>query len=292
MELLVQQLANGIMTGAIYVLMAIGIVISLNVLRVVNLAHGQAIMLGGFFTFFLAGVYRINLFLTLIIVFIAVGIIYIGIERVVLRTIRQKRIPMLVASTAMLGVALTIDEIARRVWGVETRMIQIGFGSQSIVIGGVYFTVLRLTIFLTCLACMALLILFIYRTKIGKSLRAIAQDVEVSALVGINVDSGMRLGFFISAGLGAVAGALMAQMIPIQFNMGLPIMFRSAAIVVVGGITSISGCLVSGLILAMGEAMVTGYLGAEYRDLFFFGALVLILLVRPAGLMGREIVRE
>jgi branched-chain amino acid transport system permease protein len=219
-------------------------------------------------------------------------LIYIIIERAVLHTIRKKRIPMLVASTAMLGVALTIDEIARRLWGVETRMIQLGFGSQSIVIGGVYFTVLRLTIFLTCLACMALLILFIYRTKVGKSLRAIAQDIEASALVGINVDSGMRVGFFVSAGLGAIAGALMAQMIPLQFNMGLPIMFRSAAIVVVGGITSISGCLVSGLILAMGEAMVTGYLGAEYRDLFFFGALVLILLVRPAGIMGKEIVRE
>ena len=199
---------------------------------------------------------------------------------------------MLVASTAMLGVALIIDEIARRLWGVDTRMILTGFGSQSIVIGGVYFTVLRLTIFLTSLLGIALLLLFIYRTKLGKSLRAIAQDIEASALVGINVDSGMRVGFFISAGLGAVAGALMAQMIPIYFNMGLPIMFRSAAIVVVGGITSISGCLVAGFILAMVEALVTGYLGAEYRDLFFFGALVLILLVRPAGLMGREIVRE
>jgi branched-chain amino acid transport system permease protein len=292
MELLVQQLANGIMTGSIYVLMAIGIVISLNVLRVVNLAHGQAIMLGSFFTFYLTGVYGLNLFLTLIIIFIAVGIIYIGIERVVLHTVRQKKIPMLVASTALLGVALTIDEIARRLWGVETKMILAGFGSQSIVIGGVYFTVLRLTIFLTSLFGIALLLLFIYRTKIGKSLRAIAQDVEVSALVGINVNSGMRVGFFISAGLGAVAGALMAQMVPIYFNMGLPIMFRSAAIVVVGGITSISGCLVAGFILAMGEALVIGYFGAEYRDLFFFGALVLILLVRPAGLMGKEIVRE
>lgn len=199
---------------------------------------------------------------------------------------------MLVASTAMLGVALTIDEIARRLWGVDTRMILIGFGSQSIVIGGVHFTVLRLTIFLTSLFGIALLLLFIYRTRLGKSLRAIAQDIEASALVGINVDSGMRVGFFISAGLGAVAGALMAQMVPIYFNMGLPIMFRSAAIVVVGGITSISGCLVAGFILAMGEALVTGYLGADFRDLFFFGAMVLILLARPAGLMGREIVRE
>jgi len=292
MELLVQQLANGIMTGAIYVLMAVGIVISLNVLRVVNLAHGQAVMLGGFFTFFLAGVYGLNLFLTLIIVFIAVGLIYIGIERAILRTVRRKRIPMLVASTAMLGVALAIDEIARRLWGVETRMILTGFGSQSIVIGVVHFTVLRLTIFLTCLACVALLLLFIYRTKIGKSLRAIAQDIDAAALVGINIDSGMRVGFFISAGLGGAAGALMAQMVPVYFNMGLPIMFKSAAIVVVGGLTSISGCLVAGFILAMVEALVTGYLGAEFRDLFCFGALILILLVRPAGLMGREIVRE
>lgn len=292
MELLVQQLANGVMTGAIYVLMAIGLVISLNVLRVVNLAHGQAVMLGGFFTFFLAGVYGLNLFLTLIIVFIAVGIIFIGIERVVLRTVRQKRIPMLVASTAMLGVALAIDEIAKRLWGVETRMIQTGFGSEMIIIGGVHFSVLRLTIFLTCLASIALLLLFIYRTKRGKSLRAIAQDIDASALVGININSGMRLGFFISAGLGAVAGALMAQMIPIVFNMGLTIIFKSAAIVVVGGLTSISGCLVAGFILGIVEALITGYLGMEFRDLFFFGAMVLILLVRPQGLMGREIVRE
>lgn len=280
------------MNGAIYVLMAIGIVISLNVLRVVNLAQGQAIMLGGFLTYFLNGVYGLNLFLTLIVVFIVVGIVFIGVERVVLRTVRQKKIPMMVATTALLGVALFIDEIARRLWGVDTMMIQVGFGGQSIIIGGVYFTVLRLTIFLTCLASMTLLLLFIYRTKMGKSLRAIAQDIDASALVGIDINSGMRVGFFISAGFGAMAGALMAQMIPVYFNMGLPIMFRSAAIVVVGGITSISGCIVAGLILAMGEALVIGYLGTEFRDLFFFGALVLILMVRPAGLLGKEIVRE
>jgi branched-chain amino acid transport system permease protein len=292
MELFVQQLANGIMSGAIYVLMAIGIVISLNVLRVVNLAHGQAIMIGGFLTYFLTGVYGLNLFLALIIVFIAVGIVFIGVERVVLHTVRQKKIPMMVATTALLGVALFIDEIAYRLWGVDTRMIQAGFGSQSIIIGGVYFTVLRLTIFLTCLASIALLLFFIYRTRIGKSLRAIAQDEDASVLVGINIDSGMRMGFFISAGMGAMAGALMAQMIPVYFNMGLPIMFRAAVIVVVGGITSISGCLAAGFILAIGEALVVGYLGTEFRDLFFFGAMVLILLIRPAGLMGKEIVRE
>jgi len=280
------------MMGSIYVLMAVGVVISLNVLRVVNLAHGQAVMLGGFITFYLAGVLRLNLFLTMIVAFIIVGLIFIVVEKAVLRTVRRKRIPMLVASTAMLGVALVIDEIARHIWGVETRFVQVGFGSQGITLGSVHFTVLRLTIFLTSLACLGFLLLFIYRTKTGKSLRAIAQDIDASALVGINIDNGMSLGFFIAAGLGAVAGALMSQMIPVYFNMGLTIMFKSAAIVVVGGMTSISGCFVAGFILAIVEAMVIGYLGTGFRDLFFFGALVLILLLRPAGLLGKEIVRE
>lgn len=291
MELLVQQLANGLMTGSIYVMVALGIIITLNVLHVANLAHGAFVMLGGFVTYFLMSLYGINFFVALIVSFIVVGIFSVVVEKLVVRPCRLKGLSILVASVALVGVAFTIDEVASLLWGLDSRMVPVPFGGQPIIIWGIHLSVLRLVIPFIGIVSIILLVLFIYKTKMGRALRAVAQEQEAASLVGINIDNTMSLGFAISCGLAAVGGGLLVQMIPIYTHIGLALIFKIFAIVIIGGLTSLPGAIATGYLLGIGEAMVSGYIGTGYRELFFFAAMMLILVIRPSGLLGRPLLR-
>jgi branched-chain amino acid transport system permease protein len=291
MEVLIQQLVNGFLMGSIYVLIALGMVIILNVLHVINFAHGQFAMIGAFLAFFLMSLYNVNFFLVLIAAFIVGGAISFVYERLVCRPSRLKKQPMLVAGIATVGVAIVLDEIACLLFGTDDRMLRVPFGGHPIVIGDIQFSLLRLLIPVLGLSLMALTMLFIYKTKTGASLRAIAQEPEAASLVGIDADKAMSLAFFLSCGLAAVAGAFFTQMIPIDAYMGLPLSLRAFAILTVGGLMSLPGAIATSYILGIGEALVSGYIGAAWKDIFFFGIMVLILLIRPKGLFGKRLVK-
>jgi len=130
------------------------------------------------------------------------------------------------------------------------------------------------------------LILFLYKNRVGRSLRAVSQDSEAASLIGINVDNALSIGFMVSVALAAIAGAFLAQMMPIDPYMGLTMSLKGFAIIIVGGMMSLRGAILAGFILGIGEVMVSGYIGSSYKELFFFAAMVLVLLVKPSGLFG------
>jgi branched-chain amino acid transport system permease protein len=181
---------------------------------------------------------------------------------------------------------MVVEEVMVLLFGMNPKSIQTAFGTQSITIGFLQLSMMRLLIPILVVVLVILLMLFLYKTYTGKALRAVAQDSEAAALQGINVDSAMTLGFVISCGLAALAGTFLAQMMPVDPYMGLQISLKGFAIIIVGGMMSMWGAIVASYLLGIGEVLVSGYIGANYKDIFFFGAMVLILLIRPSGIFG------
>jgi branched-chain amino acid transport system permease protein len=289
MEVFLQQLTNGIIMGSIYALLAMGLVLVMVVQRIANFAHGQYAMFGAFLCLFLMNQYSTNFFLSLIASFVVIAILAFVIAKLLLHPMVTGSIPFISAAIAMCALALIFDEVAAFTIGTDIHMVSSPFGAQTIIIGGVHLTLLRLLIPFIGAALIILLMLFIYKTKTGAALRAVAQDMRAASFLGIDVETIMIIGFIISCGLAAISGALIAQTRPIISLMGMPLSFKGFAIIIVGGITSLPGAILSSYILGIGESLIAGYVGPAWQDLFFFGGLFLILVIRPSGLLGRKV---
>ncbi len=286
MDFFLQQLANGIMMGSIYVLIAMGLVIILSMMDIVNFAHGQLAMLGAYITILIMNMYGANFFVSIIVGFLALGVLAYAIEKGIIRPTRKKKLPLLIAGIATVGLALVVEEIAIMLFGRTSQSVFAPFGANPVSLGIIQLSLIRLLIPFFAAAVIVLLMFFLYRTKIGRALRAVSQDSEASALQGINVDDMLSIGFIISVGLAGVAGVFLAQMRPIDPYMGLIISLKGFAIIIVGGMMSLPGAITAAYLLGIGEVMVTAYIGANWADLFFFAAMVLVLLVRPTGIFG------
>jgi len=288
MEFLIQQLANGIMMGSIYVLLALGLVIILSMMDIVNFSHGQLAMLGAYVILFLMNIYHIPFFLGLIVTFLIIGILAFLIEKAIIRPTRLKKLPLLIAGITTVGLAMIVEEVAQLIFGMNARSILSPFAAEPVNLGIIQMSLMRLLIPIFVVILVIALMLFLFRTNAGRALRAVSQDSEAAALQGIHVDSAMTLGFVISCGLASLSGAFLAQMMPIDPYMGLLISLKGFAIIIVGGMMSLYGAIVASYLLGIGEVLVSGYIGANYKNLFFFGAMVLILLLRPSGLFGGD----
>jgi branched-chain amino acid transport system permease protein len=286
MDFFLQQLANGIMMGSIYVLIAMGLVIILSMMDIVNFAHGQLAMLGAYITILIMNIYGASFFVSIIVGFLALGVIAYAIEKGIIRPTRKKKLPLLIAGIATVGLALVVEEIATMLFGRTSQSVFDPFGANPVSLGIIQLSLIRLLIPFFAAAVIVLLMFFLYRTKIGRALRAVSQDSEASALQGINVDDMLSIGFIISVGLAGVAGVFLAQMRPIDPYMGLIISLKGFAIIIVGGMMSLPGAITAAYLLGIGEVMVTAYVGANWADLFFFAAMVLVLLIRPTGIFG------
>jgi len=286
MEFLLQQLANGVMMGSIYVLIAMGLVIILSMMDIVNFAHGQLAMLGAYVTILIMNMYGINFFFSIIIVFAVLGVIAYILEKGVVRPTRKKKLPLLIAGIATVGMALVIEEVAILLFGRTSQSVFNPFGATPVSLGVIQLSLIRLLIPFFVAILVLLLMLFLYRTKVGRALRAVSQDSEATALQGINVDNILSIGFIVSVGFAGLAGVFLAQMRPIDPYMGLIISLKGFAIIIVGGMMSLPGAIAAAYLLGIGEVMVSAYIGANWADLFFFTAMVIVLLVRPKGIFG------
>ena len=286
MEFFVQQLANGIMMGSIYVLIALGLVLILSMMDLVNFSHGQMVMVGGYIILLLMNVWQVHFFIGIFLTFVSIAVIAFVIEKLVIRPTRLNKLPLLIAGIATVGLAMVIEEVMVFLFGMNPRAIREAFGTQSISIGYLRLSMMRLLIPALVIFLVIGLMLFLYKTYTGKSLRAVAQDSEAAALQGINVDAAMTLGFVISCGLASLAGTFIAQMMPLDPYVGLQMSLKGFAIIIVGGMMSLWGAIMASYLLGIGEVLISGYLGAHYKEIFFFGAMVLILIIKPSGLLG------
>ena len=293
MENLLQQLLNGVTWGSIYALIALGYTMVYGVLRLINFAHGEIYMVGamtGYYAaraFCVAGEPSIHGLVRVLLASMAVcALLGALIERVAYRPLRNagRLAPLITA----IGVSLLLQNAGQLVFGADPKFFPALVRSEELVrVGGVALSNVQLTVLLTALVLMAGLQWIVRRTRFGRAMRAVSYDAPAAALMGVPVDRVILGTFVLGSVLAAAAGILVGLSNPkIDPLMGLMPGLKAFVAAVLGGIGSVPGAMVGGIVLGVIETFVTAYLSSTYRDAIAFVILVLILLYRPTGLFG------
>ena len=296
-----QQLANGIAWGSIYALIALGYTMVYGILRLINFAHGDVYMVGAFAAYFLAkalGVGGIGhasplwaavVLLGSMAICAALGVL---IELLAYRPVRRSsRITALITA---IGVSLFLENAGILIFGPDPKFFPQVIAPRTIRLAeGVLVTNHQITVVLVSLVLMVALTLFIQRTRTGKAMRAVAFNRDAASLMGIPVDRIITITFAIGSALAAAAGFLVGLTNPkIEPLMGIMPGIKAFVAAVLGGIGSIPGAMIGGLLMGISEYMVVGYISSTYRDAIAFVILIVVLLIRPAGLLGRNVTEK
>jgi branched-chain amino acid transport system permease protein len=292
-ENLLQQLLNGITWGSIYALIALGYTMVYGVLKLINFAHGEVYMMGamtGYYTARWLGLGRepslVGLAEVLAISMLACGLLGALIERVAYRPLRAagRLAPLITA----IGVSLLLQNGGQLVFGADPKFFPALLRSSEIArVGGIALSNIQLVVLVTAVGLMAALQFVVHRTRFGRAMRAVSYDAPAAALMGVPVDRVILGTFVLGSMLAAAAGILVGLSNPkIDPLMGLMPGLKAFVAAVLGGIGSVPGAMVGGLLLGVIETLVTAYLSSTYRDALAFVVLVVILLYRPTGLFG------
>ena len=289
-----QQLLNGVFIGSIYALFAIGFTLVFGILDRLNLAHPAVFAVAAFVGIELVEVGGLSLWLTLPLVFIIGGVLGLIIEVVAFRPLKSRpdaHFAGLISSIALAGVFIALLQWR---YGASTRRFPAGtFPDTRFEFLGAQVTLLQVLILVISIALMVALTILVRKSRLGRAMRAIAENPTAARVLGINVDRVTATTFAISSALGAVAGALFAMNVnSAQLGMGTAIELKGLAVIIVGGMGSLPGALIGGLLLGLAEVFAIQYVGASWRDMVAFGLLFLILVLRPQGLFGARRVRE
>jgi branched-chain amino acid transport system permease protein len=281
MELFAVQVLNGLVTGSIYSLVALGLTLIYGTMQVPNFAHGHLYMLGAYVTFSLVAFAGLNYWTATIAAMLVLATIGVALERLVFRPLRHA--PHLNSMIAAVGVMLFFEGIAQRVWGEDFRRMPSPYDTV-VSFAGLSISAHRLILVVAAVLVMTALLLFLTRTTAGFAIRATAQDREGALLVGIEIDRVAMATFALSAAIASVAGSLVAPISLIYPAMGALVTLKAFAIVVLGGMGSVTGALAGGYLLALAESLGGTYVSADYQDLVAFLMLVLVFSFRPSGL--------
>jgi len=305
-DYLVQQLANGVLLGSVYGLIALGYTMVYGILKLLNFAHGEVYMFGAFI-----GLGVLNTFggptglsvavplviaLMLLAAMVGCGVLGVAIERVAYRPLRNA--PRIAPLISALGVSFFLQSTALLVFGAEYRnyetyeFIDISGGLH---VGPLNISVVRIFVIVTTVALMVSLTLFVARTRLGKAMRATAYDREAAEMMGIDIDRVIVVTFFLGSALAGAAGVMVGMVFYQVFHlMGFTAGLKAFTAAVVGGIGSIPGAMLGGLLIGLAEALATGYLpqGSTFQDLWVFVLLIVVMLVRPTGLLGKADIKK
>ena len=292
MDIFLQQVINGLSLGAIYALIALGYTMVYGVLRLINFAHGDVYMLGAFAGYFLANAMNLDaepsilgaILVTMGSMAICAGI-GVVIERFAYRPVRQhSRLTSLITA---IGVSLLLEYGGQVVFTANPRFFPQMIKSETYAIGNVQITNQSLLIIVVSIILMFGLEFIVHKTKIGKAMRAVSHNLSVAKLMGINTDFVIAFTFALGSALAAAAGVMVALAIPkIDPLMGLMTGLKAFVAAVLGGIGSIPGAMLGGMIIGLMETWIGSTSYSTYRDAVAFGVLILILIVRPSGIMG------
>lgn len=286
--MLEQQLVNALSLGCVYALFALGFTLIFGVLGVINLSHGAVFMVGAYAA--IEAILRLGLPLwaALAFAFVACGLLGLMIDFLVLRPLRARNAPHLIPMIATIGVAIILNNGVQGLFGAENLRFPDGVvSSDAMTLAGLHITSVELGIILVSFALMAVLMVALKKTQLGRALRAIAESPKAAYLLGINVEGLFFLTSFAAAGLGGLAGVLIGLYSNAVFPlMGQPILHKGIAVIILGGMGDIRGAMLGGLFLGFAEVLSVAYIGSTMRDAVAFGLLFLVLLVRPKGLFG------
>lgn len=282
--LLPQVIINGVTLGTNYILMALGFTLIFGVLRIVNFAHGEFYMLGAFFVLTAIVKFEINYLLAAIIAVIAIGLLGYLTEEVIFRRFRDKELEGMIIA---LGLSILLQNLGLVTWGPYDLSIPPVF-TGVLKIGTLFYPMERLMVVLLSFLLMAGFYLFLKKTKMGLAIQAIAQDTEIARVQGMRINRLYPLAFALGTGLAAAAGAVIGPLFQLNPWMGIMPQVKAFIVVILGGIGSIPGAFLGGLILGLAESFVSTYASKALADLLGFILVIGILLFRPSGLFGRS----
>lgn len=285
---MLQVLINGLILGSAYALIALGLTMVFSIMRVVNFAHGQMFMLGGFVMYYLYGQFGLPFFAALVCAGIALGLVGVLFNRFlfqpVLGSATREENSMLMA----VGTALLLENLALTLFGEKHRGVPaVVEGVMIFGDGEAYLPHANLLVASVAVACIAALLLFVQFTKPGRALRAVAQDKEAAILQGVNVKRVTTLGFAIGAGLAGIAGALLVTLYGVNTGVGTNISTKAFVMIMIGGAGVTSGAIVGGFALGMAEAIGYDLLPSSLTYLLIFTGMIVFLIFKPNGLFGK-----
>jgi len=282
LDILLQPLVYGLQIGLTYVLLALGLTVIFSIMNVLNLAHGEFYMLGAFTVFYINGLLKVNYFLALIMSVVVVAVVGIFFERIFFRPARGDVVPTVIVG---IGLMWLLQTAAQLLFGAQPR------GMKEVFQGSVSFLNMnisdsRIAAGIISILLVSVVYLFIYKTKQGKAMQAVAQDREAAMSLGIDVGKIGTLGFALGCGLAGAAGGLMAPIFFIEPTMGTTTLIKSLCIIILGGVGSIPGAALGGIILGIIESYGQTFLGYSATT-FPFLIILFILVFKRTGLMGR-----
>jgi branched-chain amino acid transport system permease protein len=281
-----QQVVNGLTVGSIYALVALGYSMVYGVLQIVNWAHADVMMIGTFIGLTLVSVLHIPVIAMIVLAAAATAALGMGVERIAYRPIKvNRRMAVLVSA---LGMSVFLQNFAQLVWGSGSKPLQI-FTRKTFTAGTVTFTNLQIIITLITFLILFILYILVYKTKIGVAMRACSTSIENAKLMGINsnliISATFGLGSFIAGIGGVLIGAYYNSVYP---TMGYLLGMKAFAAAILGGIGSIPGAVIGGYLIGLIESLGAGYLSSNYRDAYSFIVMIVILGLRPSGIMGAK----
>ena len=284
------NLINGLSLGSVYAIIALGYTMVYGIAKMLNFAHGDIIMVGGYVCFCAVNYLGLPTGIGVLLSIVACTVLGIVIERLAYKPLRNA--PSLDVLITAIGVSYFLQNAALLIWGSDTKSFPsvVNLPSLSLFDGQLVISAITVITVLTGIVVMIGLTMFTGKTRMGKAMRACSEDRGAATLMGINVNSTISLTFAIGSGLAAVAGVLMCSAYPtlIPTTGSLP-GIKAFTAAVIGGIGSIPGAFVGGLVLGVIEIFAKAYVGTQLADAIVFGVLIVVLLVKPSGLLGKTV---
>jgi branched-chain amino acid transport system permease protein len=303
MDTFIQQIINGLVLGSVYALVALGYTMVYGIINLINFAHGDVLMVGALVSWTVVTALAdsgmpgwLIMLISLICAIVICMALNFTIEKVAYRPLRNA--PRLAPLITAIGVSLMLQTIAMIVWKPNPKPYPLLLPTDPIAIGGAVISVTQVLILATTAVMLSGLLWLVHRTKLGRAMRATAENPRVAALMGVRPDMVISATFIIGAALAAVAGVMWAANYgTVQHSMGFLPGLKAFTAAVMGGIGNLTGAMVGGVLLGLIEAIGAGYLGqltggvlgSHYADIFAFIALILVLTLRPSGLLGERV---
>lgn len=289
-DLLIRQLINSLNTGSIYALVAIGYTMVYGIIKLINFAHGEIMMFGSYFAFVIATSLPIDLpFFVIVLISMALAAL-MGVltEKIAYKKLRTA--PRISALITALGMSIFLQNLAQLIFGATPKVMPHFITGEPIMIGNTAVSMVTVYTIIMSIAIMILLTIFIKKTKAGKAMRAVSQDTDAAVLMGININVIISLTFAIGSALGALGGIFYSiaysQVYP---TLGVMPGLKAFIAAVFGGIGNIGGAVLGGYVIGFIETMTKGYISSKWADAIVFSVLILVLLFKPSGILGKNV---
>ena len=287
---MVQLIASGLAMGCVYGLVGLSFILVYNATGALNFAQGELVMLGAFLAAWLVGIQGIpylGMVALTLLMMVGVGYLY---QRIGYYPLRDK--PFLAFVIATIGLSIFLRNLALIIWGPDPKKMPSFFQTQVIAVAGAALTPENLFIIAVTIGVLTLQYLLFFHTRLGRKLRATAQNQEVARLMGISVGRTIALTFVMSTLLAGLAGILVAPIFLVDVDMGINLIFKAFIAVVIGGFGSVPGAVVGGLIIGLLEIFLAVYVSSVYKDALAFATLIVFLFIFPRGIFGEAVAEK